>query len=475
MSVVTVKEYQDAFNKMSKIDQAHVFRFWQDLNHEQKHNLFEQIALLTPDLIQRFSEMVVNREAEAPRDLSLFKPFDVILLPKNDRERKRHYEAFETGEKLIRDGKVGIILVAGGQGTRLGYDGPKGTYRVGPISERTLYHYHLEKVRALEQKYGVCIPLYIMTSRPNHEQTVDFFAKHQFFDKEVQSVLFIMQRMLPAFDKHGKILMDSKYSMSLSPDGHGGLINALGENDIFQDMEQRDIEFLFYFQVDNVMAKICDPAFIGYHAMTGSEFSAKTVYKRDPFEKLGNIGILDGRCVTIEYFELPEDMKTARTADGRLKYGQGSIAIHVFNAAFLKRMTGDGGELPYHLALKNIKHIDQGGRIVQPPSENGLKIEQFIFDAFPFARKEMVMETSRAEEFSPIKNAEGEDSIWTARQALSDLFGAWLEECGAKIERNADGHVKSTIEISPLYAPDVKTLCQKLRANFKLNSDLLLE
>ncbi len=466
--------YQEAVEKLSKLGQEHILRFWDELDKAQRQSLLQQIESLEERLLEKFTGMLKSGAAAAPYKPGTLEPLSVIPLPQTTDDLKARHQARQIGEDAIRQGQVGTILVAGGQGTRLGFEGPKGTFPVGPITQRTLFQYHTEKLLALERKFQTTIPLYIMTSETNDQQTREFFAAHNYFGKSPDSIIFFRQGMLPPIDPSGRLFLEKKWKISMSPDGHGGLLRALQKNHLVDDMRQRGVQYLFYFQVDNALVIICDPVFIGYHILYDSEMSAKTVYKRSPEEKLGNIGRIDGKVVTIEYTELSHEEKYATNADGRLKFGQGSIAIHVFSRSFFERLTNERIELPYHLAFKKITYIDEKGAQIKPDAPNGYKFEQFIFDAFPYARNVMVMETDRKQDFSAIKNAAGEDSPETARRDLSNLFADWLEKAGVAVQRDKEGHALHKIEISPLFAIDAEELSERLNP-IDIRGDLLLE
>jgi UDP-N-acetylglucosamine/UDP-N-acetylgalactosamine diphosphorylase len=469
------KRHEDVFKKLNAAGQAHVLRFWDELNSDQRQALAQQVEELDFALIAKFAQNIQNPANAGQYQPGSLKPFNVIELPKSEAERVRQAEAKRVGEEALRKNKVGVIVVAGGQGTRLRFDDPKGVYPVGPITTRSLFQYHTEKIMALERKYGCTIPFYIMTSEATNPKTIEFFDEKKHFGKDPNTVIVFKQGMLPPLDLHGKMFLGEKGYLSMSPDGHGGVLKALINNRLIEDMAGRSLETLFYFQVDNVMVKICDPVFIGFHLMENAEMSAKTVYKRDPDEKLGHVGTVDGKSMVVEYTELSKAEKNERNADGRLKFGQGSIAIHAFSRSFFQRLAAEKVELLYHMANKSIPYVDENGNLLKPVHPNGFKFEQFIFDAIPYARKVMIMETDRNEEFAPIKNKEGEDSPATARQALSDLLGKWLEQCGHAVKRDPHGYVVSRIEISPLFAMDDEELCRKLPSDFSFSGDLLLE
>ncbi len=468
--------YSDLEQKLQKIDQKHLLSFWQQLNERERRILNDDIESLSVERIAKLRKLLLEADKQkSVYEPGNFRPADVDELPKTAEEKEKRKAAHDVGEKALKAGIVGAILVAGGQGTRLGFHGPKGIFPVGPVTDRTLYQYFVEKLLALEKRYATVIPLYIMTSETNHEETQKFFFKHDYFGKDKDTVCFFQQGMLPTFDENAKIFLEEKYKINKAPDGHGGLINALIENDLLSDMHKRGLKYLFYFQVDNVLVQVCDLVFVGKHIDRNADLSAKTVYKVDPYEKLGNIGIIDDTYLTVEYTELSDEDKKARTNDGRLVFGQGSIAIHVFSLQFLQKFTQNDMELPYHIAHKKIIHIDETGKKIEPEKPNGYKLEQFIFDTFPFADRVVVMETDRSKDFSPIKNAEGADSPQTARQHLNNYFGEWLEKAGYVLERDDDGNVNHQIEVSPLYALDEQEFIEKLPSDFRLSEKMLFE
>ncbi len=396
-------------------------------------------------------------------------------LPRSEQEKAWRAQALQVGEEALRAGKVGVILVAGGQSSRLQYEAPKGFFPVGPVTERSLFQYHAEKILAMEKKYGVVLPWYIMTNIYSIEETRRFFEEHGYFGKDPASVHLFAQRMLPAVDDDGKILLETKYAPAMAPDGHGGLLNALKSHNLLRDMRLRGIEYLFYFQVDNPLVKICDPMFIGCHILEMADVSAKTVKKSHPDEKLGNIGVLDGAYTVIEYTELLEEDKRRTDDNGDLLFDQGSIGIHVFNRAFLEAVVSGESRLPFHISHKAVKCVNERGEIAKPSAPNAYKFEQFIFDVFPQTLNICVVEVERWQEFSPIKNKTGPDSPETARRDLRNYFGAMLEGAGYSVPRDDNGNVTWNLEISPLVALGAQDLGERLPADFTPYDGLVLE
>ncbi len=458
--------------------QGHLLRWWDVLDDAGRARLAREIRDLDlvrlDDLIER---LVFHDEAAAP-PAEAVQPVPVSRLPRTDGERVTRRLAAEVGEGMLARGEVGVVLVAGGQGTRLGFDGPKGTYPIGPVSAATLFQIHAEKIAALGKRFGRPLPLYVMTSPDNHEATARFFAENHDFG--LDRVRLFVQGQMPAVDRaSGKVLMASKDGLALSPDGHGGTLKALaapgpdGGPSCLEEMNDRGIRTLFYFQVDNPMVQIADPAFLGLHRRAEAEVSFKVVEKVHPDEKVGVVVEVDGKPQVIEYSDLPRDLAERREPDGGLELWAGSIAIHVFERAFIERLVSEAS-LPYHRAIKKVKFVDEAGNLVDPPSPNAVKFETFIFDALPLAERYAVVETDRAVEFEPLKNATGPDSPATVRQRMSDLFAGWLEGAGASVPRRPDGSVPFGIEISPLFALDAAELKAKIPPGTRIDGPTYL-
>ena len=441
-------------NLVKEHKQEQVLEFLQELDDKHKEMLIQQVQNIDFDLLQYCTGLLNSSHEVAHYVHGTLQPTEVVELPRTEVEKEKYKQAIAAGEALIAAGKAGVVLVAGGQGTRLGFDAPKGMFPVGPVTQRTLFQYHTEKIIAREKRCRAAIPFYIMTSDLNYDQTVAYFEENNYFGKDKDTFVFFKQGMLPPLSSDGKMFLSEKYQVAMAPDGHGGLLRAMKNNGIVDDMRRRGLEVVYYFQVDSPLANVCDPAFLGFHQVKGAEMSAKTVYKADPYEKLGNVGVLDGKTVVIEYTELSKEEMEAVNPNGRLKFGQGSIGIHVFSVDFLHRMNSEKIQLPYHIAHKKIPYISPDGDRFDPEKPNGFKFEQFIFDALPLAKQVLIMETDRQHDFSPIKNKDGIDSPATARRDLCNLFGQWLEAAGLPLNRDDNGNVTDRIEISPLYALD---------------------
>lgn len=466
--------------RLARHGQEDLLRWWSDLDDAARSRLAAEVASIDFDRLDDLVRTLV-REAEdtapAPGEVG---PVEVFRLPQTDGERTARRQVAEVGEEALRRGGVAVVLVAGGSGTRLGFDGPKGTYPIGPVSGASLFRIHAEKVVAMGRRYGRPLPLYVMTSPENHEATARYFEEHDRFG--LKHLRLFVQGRMPAVDREsGKVLLASKGEVALSPDGHGGTIAALaaegpgGGPSCLEEMAAAGIETVFYFQVDNPLVKIADPAFLGLHLQAEAEMSFKVVEKVTPDEKVGVVVSVDGVPQVIEYSDLPAELAERREPDGRLQLWAGSIAIHVFDLAFLRRLASGEIRLPFHRAIKKVSYVGDDGQVVKPEAPNAVKFEQFIFDALPLAARWTLVETDRAQEFEPLKNATGPDSPATVRQRMSDNFADWLESAGAKVLRRPDGSVPFGIEISPLFAMDGGELRGKVPAGLEVDAPLYLK
>lgn len=441
--------------------QGHVFRYWEELDAAQRQSLLEQAGEIDLEELDRLTSTLVKGEgAHQEINYDALQPAPYRPIPDNVASDADWQDAKRIGEGALRAGKVAAFTVAGGQGTRLGYDGPKGTFPVTPVRQKPLFQVFAEKIQAARIRYGCALPWYIMTSHANHEATESFFADNGNFGLAPGSVRFFRQGRMPAVDFEGRILLDAKDSIAMSPDGHGGAIRALERSGALEEMEKQGVEAISYFQVDNPLARVIDPYFIGFHLQAGSTMSSKMVAKAYENEKLGHFCILDGKTTVIEYSDMPEALCARRDADGRLSFRAGSIAIHVIAVAFARSLAAAGSEaqLPFHRADKKIPHLDARGALAKPEKPNGVKFEMFVFDALPFASNPLVLETTRLRDFSPVKNAEGVDSPATCRADQEKLFAEWLTSVGASVPERAPGEMQ--LEVSPLFATDEESFAE---------------
>ena len=458
----------DLLERLRKHGQEHVFLWWERLNPRQCRELQEQLQALDLDLLSRLYEER-DRTIRLP-DPGHVAPIPAARLDAGDKQTRGR------GEEALRRGEVAALVVAGGQGSRLGFDHAKGMFPIGPVTHKSLFQIHAEKVLALGRRYGKPVPLLIMTSPATHDETEAFFKEHAFFGLPPAEVFFFCQGTMPALDlATGKLLLERPYRLFTSPNGHGGTLTALADSGLLDKMRARGIRQVFYFQVDNPLVSVADPLFLGHHLAVNAEASSKVIPKESPWDKLGNLVLVDGRCSIIEYSDLPEEMARETDESGRLRFWAGSPAIHIFAVDFLKRVTQGSLRIPYHVARKKVPYLDEHGKLVQPTKENALKFEMFIFDVLPLAERWTVAETSRREEFMPLKNAAGPDSPHTTRQAISNLAAEWLTQAGISVPRTPAGDAAVNLEISPLYALDAAELAAKVDRKLRIEGPTYLD
>ncbi len=447
----------DAFGQLqaalAEHGQEHLLRFWDDLDGAGRRRLERDLRSLDLDLLDTLVGTLV-RDPQAPIDVEGVEPVEPTPAPSP--------EDIGAGEAALRRGGVAVVIVAGGQGTRLGFEGPKGCYPIGPVTDRSLFEIHFEKIAALGLLHGRTPPVYVMTSDENHDPTARFLHRHRNFGLD-HAHLFRQGTMPAVSAATGAVLLADRDRVALSPDGHGGTLRALDRGGCLDDMRSRGVDTVFYLQVDNPMVAIADPGFVGAHLRAGADVSSKVVRKRDPAEKVGVVAQRGGRQLVIEYSDLPPALAELRRADGSLAFSAGSIALHVFRLEFMADLARSA-ELPYHRARKQVPYVDDAGNRVDPGIANAIKFEQFIFDTLPLARRSLVLETSRAAEFEPLKNATGGSSPESVRRRLSDAAADVLEAAGAVVRRRTDGSAAVPIEVSPLVSADPRVLAERVPA-----------
>lgn len=435
-----------------------------------------ELRLVDLDLIARLVERLVRVDRPplygevTPAD-----PDDFIGLPGSDEDHAREREAREAGQRMLRDGRVAAVLLAGGQGSRLGFDGPKGAFPFTPITGRMLFWQHATTIAAVRARHCTAVPLYILTSPTNDDETRAVFAANDHFGLAPDTVRFVVQGTLPAVDaRTGEILREEPDHLALSPDGHGGLLSALRASGALDEMAGMGIDTMFTYQVDNPLVRTCRPEFLGHHALSGAEMSSVVVRKLSPGERMGVIAHIDDRPGVVEYSDLPDELAELRDEDGELVFWAGSIAVHCIDRAFAERLTTDGLSLPHHRALKRVPYVDSADRPVSPDEANAVKFETFLFDALAHATRTIAVEARREDEFAPIKNGVGADSPHTARAALNRRNAAWVEAAGGTVLRDGDGEPVD-IEIDPLLALDADELREAFPDGITVDGPLVLE
>lgn len=447
-------DIEEARDILGKAGQSHVLAFWDRLDDAGRAHLLAQISEIDFAAVERLRGALLSALAEtggagAPPAAGDMEPAPVAELSGPARA-----EAFARGEEELRAGRVGALLVAGGQGTRLGFDGPKGCFPIGPGSGESLFFFHARKVLAKKRRYGRPVPLYVMTSAANDAATRDFFRKRRFFGLDEEDVFFFRQAMWPALSPDGKMILENPDSVFLSPDGHGGVLSALERSGALADMEARGLSTVFHFQVDNPMPDVAAADAVGFHLLEGADATLEAFERTGPGEKMGMPVLRGGRTAIVEYTEFGEDRMHERAPDGSLRYRWGAPSPFLFSVPFLRREAEAG--LPIHLAHKKVPFADASGETVKPDAPNAYKFEKFVFDALADARRVRCLARDRREEYSPVKNAEGDKSPRSVELDLSAKWERWLDQDPWWKDwidhQNSFGFFVNDVEIDPMFA-----------------------
>jgi len=457
MSFETVKA------KLEANDQAHLLTFYDSLNDDEKAKLLKQLDDLDVERANRIFKKANSGSAvpEASQLEPLPKDCFKSTIGQSEEQIK---EWREIGLKAMAEGTVAVILMAGGQGTRLGSSAPKGCYDINLPSKKSLFQLQGERIRRLQvlaEEYRepgntkeVIIPWYVMTSGPTRPATEEFFAKQKYFGLKKENVIFFEQGTLPAFTMEGKIFLESKSSISVAPDGNGGIYAALRKEGVLDDLTKRGIKHIHAYCVDNCLCRVADPIFIGYSIASKADCGVKVIPKTQPDEPVGVVCLRNKKFNVVEYSEIDKALSEQRDEDGKLSFRAANIANHYYTTDFLKSVENFESELDYHIAKKKIKHVTiPEGEFVAPTSSNGMKMELFVFDVFPFVKNMAVLEVDRKDEFSPLKNAPGTgvDCPETSRADILNQYIRFVEAAGGKVEKGEnDTSDVPSLEISPL-------------------------
>ena len=446
--------------------QESALRFWDDLDDSGQKRLRDQLAEI--DLQQLDTLIAGEDEKQDFAAMAAAASSPPSVRADGSGADWSVDQATEAGEAALRAGEIGAVLVAGGQGTRLGFDQPKGMFPIGPVSGRTLFEFFADRLIAVGKRYETTIPFYIMTSEATDTETRQYFEANNYLGLDPAQVKIFKQGTMPAVDAEtGQMLLSEKGSLALSPDGHGGTVGALQRSGALDDADRRGVKHLAYIQVDNPLANLCDPTLMGHHLLAKSELTTQVVRKRYATEKVGNVVLVDGKMQIIEYSDLPDEAAEATNDAGELQLWAGNIAVHVIDVAFLRRMSQSTDALPFHRASKKVPHLNADGGPVEPTQPNAVKFERFIFDLLPLAKNAFVVESLPSEAFAPVKNAEGAetDTASLAKKAVSDLHREWLKAAGAQVASDI------SVEINPRFALESSELLAKMEPNTVVESN----
>ncbi|KAI9848303.1 MAG: UDP-N-acetylglucosamine pyrophosphorylase [Sclerophora amabilis] len=460
----TKEELEGLQAKYKEASQDQVFAFYDGLSKAEKGLLYEQLSNINPANINEITEKALNPPAASQED----KEPTVEPLPESatasilDSDKDDIEKWYSAGLDLIAEGKVAVVLMAGGQGTRLGSSDPKGCFNIGLPSEKSLFQVQGERILRLQylaqkkhNKEKVVLPWYVMTSGPTRIPTEKFFETNKYFGLEKENVSIFEQGVLPCISNDGKILLESKSKVAVAPDGNGGIYQALVTSSVLGDLRERGIQHIHAYCVDNCLVKVADPTFIGFAASKDVDVATKVVRKRDAKEPVGLILLKNGKPDVVEYSEI--DDATAEAKDPKqadvLKFRAANIVNHYYSFRFLETIPQWAHQLPHHVARKKIPYVDtEKGETIKPDKPNGIKLEQFVFDVFPQLNLEKFasMEVKRDDEFSPLKNGKGtgEDDPDTSRSDILQQGKRWVEEAGGVV--TSESAEETGVEVSPL-------------------------
>ncbi|KAH9829465.1 nucleotide-diphospho-sugar transferase [Rhodofomes roseus] len=457
--------YDSTLKRYEAAGQGHLLQFWPKLSESERASLLAQLDALDIDRVNRIYTRAVSSEKDkaenAGKDAIEPLPEDAADSVIGDPAKEKEWRSI--GLKAIAHGQVGVLLMAGGQGTRLGSSAPKGCYDIGLPSHKSLFQYQAERIARLQtvaaQENGkasgsVVIPWYVMTSGPTRRETESFFKKHDYFGLSPKNVVFFEQGTLPCLTTEGKVILEDPSKIAVAPDGNGGLYAALRKplspsdsRTVLSDLGARKVQYIHSYCVDNCLVKVADPVFLGYCIQKQADCAAKVVPKAYPTESVGVVARQGDRYSVIEYSEISKEQAERRDPKtGELAFRAANIVNHFYTTAFLHSTESIEEELAHHIARKKIPYVDEQGQTVKPTKPNGMKLEMFVFDVFPFTKHFAVLEVARNEEFSPLKNAPGtgSDDPETSRRDLISQHKRFLERVSATVAEGVE------IEISPL-------------------------
>lgn len=400
--------------KLEKYGQSALLSFYDFLEEQERASLLSDLQTVDFALMESLYRTVSEDRRESdPREITPLACTDATSMAPAERER-----LYTLGLHLLSQGKMAALTMAGGQGTRLGHNGPKGTYDIGLPSHRSLFEIQCRGLRRVSEEAGCIVPWYIMTSHINYEDTVAFFEAHHYFDYGKENIFFFRQEMIPAMDRDGRLLLENKHTLVKSPNGNGGLFVSLLRSGGLDDMKRRGIEKIFICGIDNCLVNMADPLFLGFLEDSGKKAAAKSFLKRTADEKAGIFCLRGGAPCVIEYTEIPSALAELKDETGSWVYGDTNVLNYIFNLETAEQLAGAG--LTYHIAVKKLNCIDfETGQPVTIP--DGYKFELFLFDAFSLLDDMGVLRIERTEEFAPVKNSTGIDSAESAREMYLNI------------------------------------------------------
>ena len=407
---------QDTIDLLKMYNQEHVIRLMEKLNESQKRELIEQISKID---FHQIKELYDNTKKEIEIKENKIEPLPYLDKKKLSKEQKEEFD--KLGKEVIENGQYAVVTMAGGQGTRLGHSGPKGTFKLDVYGKgKYLFEILAENLKEANQKYGTIIPWYIMTSKQNNEETIEFMEKHNYFGYDKNSVRFFAQSELPLVDTEGKLLIGKDMKIKEASDGNGGTYSSLRASGCLAEMKEKGIKWVFIGGVDNALLKMADITLLGMAIKQNVQIASKSIVKANPHERVGVFGKMNGHPKVIEYSEMPEKMAEELDENGELKYGEAHIMCNLYTIEAIEKISKE--PLIYHSAFKKNSYIDENGEEIIPAEPNAFKFESFIFDAFEFFDDIAILRGKREDDFAPVKNRTGEDSPRTAKELYEKFW-----------------------------------------------------
>ena len=403
-----------AISKLKKYNQEHILKY--DLNNKQQEELEKQIENIDFEQLKSLYESTKKEKCIEEKKIEHIPYTDKTKLTKEEQ-----LSLFEIGEQVIKQGHYAVITMAGGQGTRLGHNGPKGTYALDTINgKKYIFEIIIDRLKKAEKQYNVTIPWYVMTSKENHQDTILFLEKNNYFGYNKDKIKFFKQGELPLIDTQGKIILDENAKIKEAADGNGGIYEALSKSGMLQELKQNQIEWIFISGIDNILSNFVDPILLGLTIKENNVIASKSVAKANPQEKVGVFCKMNGKPKIIEYIDLPEEMAEELDENGELMYGEVNIGTYLYNRSVLENLAN--AKLPYHAAFKKSGYLNANGKFIEPDEPNVFKFETFIFDAFTRYDDMTIMRVKREDEFAPVKNRTGNDSPETAVKLYNEKY-----------------------------------------------------
>lgn len=405
---------EEAISKLKKYNQEHILKY--DLNNKQQEELEKQIENIDFEQLKSLYESTKEEKCIEEKKIEHIPYTDKTKLTKEEQ-----LSLYEIGEQVIKQGHYAVITMAGGQGTRLGHNGPKGTYALDTINgKKYIFEIIIDRLKKAEKQYNVTIPWYVMTSKENHQDTILFLEKNNYFGYNKDKIKFFKQGELPLIDTQGKIILDENAKIKEAADGNGGIYEALSKSGMLQELKQNQIEWIFISGIDNILSNFVDPILLGLTIKENNVIASKSVAKANPQEKVGVFCKMNGKPKIIEYIDLPEEMAEELDENGELMYGEVNIGTYLYNRSVLENLAN--AKLPYHAAFKKSGYLNANGKFIEPDEPNVFKFETFIFDAFTRYDDMTIMRVKREDEFAPVKNRTGNDSPETAVKLYNEKY-----------------------------------------------------